>query len=128
MGMNGTKRILIVDDEVGFLLALRKILQGPGVDIDTADTLEGAMALLRRHIYHVVIADIRLTMISEEEGIEILRHIKKETPASKVIMISGHGNDAVMDRIRTLGADLFFEKPVSSEILKNTLRCWGILC
>ena len=128
MGTNGTKRILIVDDEPGFLLALRKILLGPGLDIDTAGTLEEAMALLRTHTYQVVIADIRLTMILQEEGIEILQYVKKERPASKVIMISGYGNDAAMEKIRTLGADLFFEKPVSSDILKNTLRCWGILC
>jgi two-component system nitrogen regulation response regulator NtrX len=120
------KRILIIDDEAGFLLALRKILQGPEVHIDTAETFEDAMALLQTQIYQVVVADIRLTMILREEGLDILRYVKKERPESKIIMISGYGNGSVLEKIRSLGADCFFEKPISSDILKGTLRCWGI--
>jgi DNA-binding NtrC family response regulator len=121
------KRILIIDDEAGFLLALRKILQSPEVHIDTAETFEDAMAFLQTQTYQVVVADIRLTMILREEGLDILRYVKQERPESKIIMISGYGNDSVLEKIRSLGADCFFEKPVSSDILKDTLRCWGIL-
>lgn len=122
----GKKRILIIDDETGFLLALRKILQSPEVHIDTAETFEDAMALLQVQTYQVVVADIRLTMILREEGLTILKYVKKERPESKIIMISGYVNDSVLEKVRSLGADLFFVKPISSDILKDTLRCWGI--
>jgi two-component system nitrogen regulation response regulator NtrX len=122
------KRILIVDDEAGYLLALRKILQSPEVHIDTAETFEDAMAFLQTQTYQVVIADIRLTMILREEGLDILRFVKKERPESRIIMISGYGNESVLAKMRSLGADLFFEKPISSDILKHTLRSWGIAC
>lgn len=121
-------KILIVDDEAGYLLALKKILRGPGIQIDIAATFEDAMASLAEQIYDVVITDIRLTMVLREEGFEILKYVKAHLPAAKVIIITGYGRPEIVKQASTMGADLFFEKPVSSSILKNTLRCWGIAC
>jgi DNA-binding NtrC family response regulator len=122
------KKILIVDDEAGFLLALQKILRGPEIHVDIAVTFEDAMALLGEQIYDVVITDVRLTMVLREEGFEILKYVKEHTPAAKVIIITGYGRPDIVKQACTLGADLFFEKPFSPSILKNTLRCWGIEC
>lgn len=120
------KRILIVDDEKGFLLALKKILQGPHVLVDTAETLGSAMALLHENTYHVVISDVMLTSFLDDEGFAILRYVKDCKPATKVIILTGYGNYNVLEKVKLMGADLFFEKPVSSEILMNALQCWGI--
>jgi two-component system response regulator (stage 0 sporulation protein F) len=122
------KNILIVDDEAGFLLALQKILRGREINIDSATTFETAMALLSEQIYDVVVTDVRLTMVLREEGFEILKYVKEHSPATKVIIITGYGNPDIVTQACNLGADLFFEKPFSSSILKNTLRCWGVKC
>jgi DNA-binding NtrC family response regulator len=122
------KNILIVDDEAGFLLALQKILRGPEINIDIAATFEDAMALLTKHIYDVVVTDVRLTMVLREEGFEILKYVKEHFPTAKVIIITGYGRPDIVKQACSLGADLFFEKPLSSSILKNTLQCWGIKC
>ena len=122
------KRILVVDDEPGFLLAIKRILQGPEVLVDTAETKEDALTLLADLTYHVVITDVMLTTILEEEGLEILQYIKEHAPDTKVIIITGYGNSDVIKKACTMGVDLFFEKPLFSEILTNTLKCWGIAC
>jgi DNA-binding NtrC family response regulator len=122
------KKILIVDDEAGFLLALKKILRSPEIHIDIAATFEDAMALLGEQIYDVVITDVRLTIVLREEGFEILTYVKEHSPATKVIIITGYGRPNIVKQAGILGADLFFEKPFSPSILKNTLRCWGIEC
>lgn len=122
------KKILIVDDEAGFLLALQKILRGPEIHVDTAVTFEDAMVLLSEKIYDVVITDVRLTMVLREEGFEILKYVKEHSSAAKVIINTGYGRPDIVKRACTLGADLFIEKPFSSSILKNILRCWGIEC
>jgi DNA-binding NtrC family response regulator len=123
-----SKRILIVDDETGFLWALKKILQGPKISVDTAETIEAATALLSERPYDVVITDIMLTTVFGEEGIQILRYVKDHNPVTKVIILTAYGNSSVLEKALLNGVDLFFEKPVSSQVLMNALSCWGIQC
>ncbi len=123
-----SKRILVVDDEKGFLLALKKILQGPNVSVDTAETVETATALLSKRPYDVVITDIMLTTVLGEEGFQILRYVKDRNPVTKVIILTAYGNSIVQEKALLDGVDLFFEKPVSSKVLMNALSGWGIQC
>jgi DNA-binding NtrC family response regulator len=114
-------RVLVVDDEQAFLLGIKKLLQTPEMMIDTAETFEDAMSLLNGYRYAAVIADIRLTGILREEGLDILQYIKERYPGTKVIMITGYGNPEVMERARLFGADYYFEKPVPLEMLRKAL-------
>ncbi|KKL81639.1 hypothetical protein LCGC14_1992750 [marine sediment metagenome] len=123
----GTKRLLVVDDEVAFLIALRKLLTEPGIEVDTAETMEDSMGLLESNTYDAVIADIRLTGVQRREGIQILDHVKKTHKATKVIMMTGFGNPEVMQEAYSLGADFYFEKPVSVSVLKGALQKLGIV-
>ncbi len=122
-----TKRLLVVDDEVAFLIALRKLLSEPGIEVDTAETMEDSMELLENNTYDAVIADIRLTGVQRKEGIQILDHVKKAHNTTKVIMMTGFGNPDVMQEAYSLGADFYFEKPVSVSVLKGALHKLGIV-
>ncbi len=122
-----TKKLLVVDDEVAFLIALRKLLTEPGIEVDTAETMEDSMGLLESNTYDAVIADIRLTGVQRREGIQILDHVKKTHKATKVIMMTGFGNPEVMQEAYSLGADFYFEKPVSVSVLKGALQKLGIV-
>lgn len=119
-------RILLVDDEVGILLAFKKLLQAPGIAVDTAQTIEEAEGLLKSNLYHVVIADLRLTGILGEEGLEIIRYIREHNLHSHVILITGYGSPDVMEKAYEMGADFYFEKPVQADLLRDTLRSLGV--
>ena len=121
------KKLLVVDDEVAFLIALRKLLAEPGIEVDTAETMEDSMGLLEDNVYDAVIADIRLTGVQRKEGILILDHVKKKHNETKVIMMTGFGNPDVMQEAYSLGADFYFEKPVSVSVLKGALQKLGIM-
>jgi DNA-binding NtrC family response regulator len=116
------KRLLIVDDESIFLRALRKMLQAPDVDVDTAETLADARVLLRRHAYNVVIADLRLAGTEGEEGLDIVRAVKENSPRTKVILMTAYGGNEVRLKASFLGADLYLEKPVSIEVIRKSLE------
>ncbi len=122
-----TKRLLVIDDEVAFLIALRKLLAEPDIEVDTAETMEDSMDLLESKTYDAVIADIRLTGVQRKEGILILDHVKKKHNETKVIMMTGFGNPDVMQEAYSLGADFYFEKPVSVSVLKGALQKLGIM-
>jgi DNA-binding NtrC family response regulator len=121
-----TKHVLLVDDETAILMAFKKLLQSPGIEIDTADTMESAQAALNNRDYDAVIADLRLGDTGGEEGLELLRFVKRHNPATPTILITAYGNPEVMEKTYKLGADLYLEKPVSSNTLKNALQNLGV--
>jgi DNA-binding NtrC family response regulator len=120
------KNVLVVDDETTILLAFKKLLKTPGVDVDTAESMEDVKALLLDKYYDAVIADLRLSGISGEEGLEVIRYVKERTPDTKVILITAFGNQEVMNMAYNLGAAFYFEKPVSTNVIKDALRNMGI--
>lgn len=120
------QRILIVDDEKAILLAFKKLLKSPNIDVDTAETIGETEDLLKKNIYNAAIVDLRLTGVDGEEGLKIMKNIKKFCPQTNVIMVTGYGSSAVMEKAQALGAAFYFEKPVSIEILKNALKSLDI--
>jgi len=116
------QKILVVDDETAFLIAAKKLLDGLGFTITTAETFHEAMTLLTENCFHMVITDVRLSNALNKEGLDILRHIKEKTPGTIVIILTGYGNPDTLEKAYKLGANLYLEKPVSPIILRNIIE------
>ena len=120
------KRLLLVDDETAILLAFKKILEKPGISVDTAATPQEAIALVNNEKYDVAIVDLRLTGILGKEGLDIVHQIKNIRPETSLIMVTGYGDPEVMQEAFRIGVDFYFEKPVPIDVLRNALRSLGI--
>lgn len=116
------KRVLIVDDETAFLVAIKKLLQNFEFEIHTAETLEEAMELLSAHSFGAVVTDLRLGNIMGREGFEILKYVRQHFPATVVIILTGYGGTETMEEAYKLGANVYLEKPVSAGFLKDILE------
>jgi two-component system response regulator YesN len=123
---NGLKHILIVDDEPVVLLGLKKLLSTNRVRVETAETYQSAMSLFSKNKFAVIIADLRLTGVQAEEGLDILSVIKKEHPQTRFILITGYGSADVKERALAGGADYYFEKPLSAYALQEALDEMGM--
>ena len=123
-----TKRILLVDDESSILFAYNKVLQCPDVLIDTAESREEAIRLLNENKYQAVILDLSLHGSTGEEGFELISFIKEKhhNPNPAIIMITAYGNPEIKDKACKLGADYYFEKPVSTNTIRDALESAGI--
>lgn len=122
-----TKRILLVDDESSILFAYKKVLQRPDVIIDAVESKEEAIDLLSEKDYQAAILDLRLHGSTGEEGFELIELIRKNHNCLKIIMITAYGNPEIKDKAYKLGADFYFEKPVSTKIIRNALENAGIV-
>jgi len=120
------KRILIVDDEKAILMAFKKLLRSENVEVDTAETMDEAENLLKNNIYNVAIVDLRLTGVMGEEGLIIIKYIKEFYSQTEVILVTGYGSSLVMEKAQAMGVAFYFEKPVSSQILKDALKSLGV--
>ena len=115
------KRVLVVDDEDTFLMAIRRILDGPELIVETAENFNDAIALINEQDFDFVITDLRLTDVINTEGLDILKHIRDHRPGTKVVILTGYGNSRIMEKAYSMGANIYLEKPVSGSILRSII-------
>ncbi len=108
-------RVLIVDDEEGIRLSLKRALEMEGYEVELAQDGEQAESLFRENPADLLITDI---VMPKKEGIEIIMALKRDFPKLKVIVISGGTKVAEADDVdfllsvaKNVGADLSFSKP-----------------
>lgn len=121
------KRILVVDDEEAILFAFRKLLQRPGVSVDTCECFEAAIDHIDSFSYDAIIIDLRLSGSLGQEGLQILTYFKQRKPASKAALITAYGVTGTDSMAFECGADFYFEKPVSFKDLNQILGSIGIV-
>ncbi|MFW6253576.1 MAG: response regulator [Chitinivibrionales bacterium] len=119
------KSILLVDDEPAILLAFKKVLQSPTVGVDTAQTVDEAKQSIDNNGYLGVIADLRLTGATVMDGFEVISYVKEKQPSAFIIVITAYGDNQTKEKIYTLGADYYFEKPISPKKIKDVLESLG---
>jgi len=112
--------ILVVDDEERFALNLVKILRRRGFSADAS--FDGSHALERvtsQALWDVVVLDVKMPGI---DGIETLAELKKVTPDTEVIMLTGHATvDSGIQAMR-MGAFDYLMKPCDTEDLIEKIK------
>ncbi|MGA2881575.1 MAG: response regulator [Bryobacteraceae bacterium] len=112
------QRILVVDDEPDVRDWLVEILEGCGHRVFTAkDGLE-AKQLAAREALDVLITDISMP---NEEGLGVIRALRKTYPGLKIIAMSGSHAEVLMDA-KLLGANAALTKPFTSEMVLKCIR------
>ena len=102
------RKILVVDDERSVTDALQMILADLGHRVDAAKNVAEATALLKKSPFDLVFTDLRLP---DGSGIDLLTHIKNDSPDTQVILMTAHGSlDITIEAIKR-GAFYYIEKP-----------------
>ena len=112
-------RLLVIEDEIGILEALRKGLQREGYAVDIVSDGYEAMEYLELNTYDLVVLDINLPGI---DGFSILQELRKRNMDTRVIIVSA--NREIEDRVRglDLGANDYLVKPFDFQELKARIR------
>jgi len=116
-----TKEILVIDDNSDIRQLISGILRDQGMKVREAANFDQALLEINKKLPDVAIIDVKLDK-GDNDGIELLVHIKKIDDDVPVIMISGHGNVRMAIDSLKLGAFEFIQKPFSSERLLNFLN------
>jgi two-component system response regulator HydG len=111
--------ILVVDDEPELCLALSKLLRRNGYQVLTAINGEEGLEMLRRHEVHVVLTDLIMPRLG---GLDLLKAAQVVSPASEVIIITGHGTIETAVGAMKQGAYDFIEKPFTTATTLNVVR------
>ena len=111
-----TTEILIIDDNADIRLILNELIKDSGYKTRLAANYNQALTEIDKKLPDVAIIDVKLDK-GENDGIELLIHLKKINDDIPVIMISGHANVQMAVDSLKLGAFEFIQKPFSSERL-----------
>lgn len=119
------QRILLVDDEPAILFAYRRLIEKEGMCVDISTCLDGAVSHITQRYYLGVVADVRLAGINNEDGLEILRILRRVHPTTRTIIATGNGSSEIEKTARALGAAHYFEKPVPPAVIMAALRSFN---
>jgi DNA-binding NarL/FixJ family response regulator len=114
-------RTILADDHNIVREGLRALLAvGGGIEV-VAEAHDGreAVELTKLHSPEVVVMDIAMPILN---GIEAARQIHAQFPATKIIILSAHSDDAYIDRVIEIGAVGFLVKQTSAQILAKTIK------
>ena len=111
-------KLLVVEDDPGLQSQLRWCFED--YEVIVAEDRESALAQLRRHEPPVVLQDLGLPPDSEgvSEGLATLEETLAIAPDTKVIVVTGHGDQENALRAVGVGAHDFYQKPVDTETLQ----------
>lgn len=113
------RKILFVDDEQNVLTGLKRMLRvmRDEWEMDFVDSAEGALALIGKHPFDVVVADIKMPGM---DGLTLLSRIKEQYPQILRIVLSGETNTEVLLKSTSVSHQ-YLSKPCSAEMMKNVI-------
>lgn len=115
-GNNAPLTILLVDDNLTFIAAVRQFLDRlPGVHI-IGQTHDGksTLAQVRQHRPAVVLLDIAMPGMN---GLELARAIQQDDAPPQLVFLSMHDNREYRDAVSELGAEFVSKADFVSELL-----------
>ena len=113
-----SKEILIIDDNVDIRSIINDLIVDAGYKTRIAANYNQALLEIDKKLPDVAIIDVKLDK-GDNDGLELLRHIKTKDKNIPVIIITGHANVEMAIRALKAGAFEFIEKPFNQERLLN---------
>lgn len=110
--------ILIIDDNADIRIILDELISEAGYKTRLAANYNQALTEIDKKLPDVAIIDVKLDK-GDNDGIELLNHIKNKNKDIPVIIISGHANIEMAINSLKSGAFEFIQKPFDKERLMN---------
>lgn len=125
---NKSARILVVDDDRGMRVTLEGIIEDEGYDV--VGVADGYLAIeaARGGFFDLIFMDMKMPGIN---GVEAYREIKKASPSSVVVMMTGFSVEDLVKEALQEGVYGVLYKPFSMEqiidIIQGIIKTTGIL-
>ncbi len=117
--MTGDRNILVVDDEPVVCASYQRILAADGFIVRSAFSGKDALDRFENERFDLAILDLK---IPAPGGLALLRHMKKASPGTEVIVITGYPTlENAKESIR-LGAFDFVPKPFDPDTVRRRVQ------
>lgn len=116
-------KLLLVDDEAGYVKVLAKRMAKRNIDVTTALSGTEAIRILRGNRFDAAVLDLKM---EDMDGIEVLKVFKLMDPQMPVIMLTGHGSETAAREGIEFGAFDYLTKPCDLlELVEKIMEACG---
>jgi len=114
------RRILVVDDEPAILKLVTLALEGR-YEVRCAQSAAATRRLLQEGMPDLLILDV---VLGEDDGLALLGEFRRRSDAP-VVLITGHGSEAMAVQALDLRANAYLPKPFSLQVLRARRAAFG---
>ena len=119
-------RILVVDDDVLVVEALKELLTSSGYEVRVATRGQEALEIVDKERFDLLILDVVMPKMT---GFDLCREVRKrddEMSAVKIIMLTAKTEARDLQSEERCGCELYLTKPIDpgrlKELIRNTLE------
>ncbi len=118
------RNVLIVDDEIEFVKTLKRHLKWQNFTLKTAlDGVEAIELMARTEQEEdgidLVVSDV---VMPHMDGIQLLEEIKKQYPATSVLLLTGFGDSSMAGGVIREEMDDFHQKPITPQKMLSLIQ------
>jgi CheY-like chemotaxis protein len=99
--------VLVVDDNDVFRILVSKMLSRLGYEVKSADSGENGLGIFLKNKFDVVLSDYEMPGM---DGVAFACSIKKTSPRTRVVIMTGAGKETVFSR-KSTAVDEVISKP-----------------
>jgi DNA-binding response OmpR family regulator len=115
-------RILVVDDDILVLDALRELLVADGYEVATATRGQEALDIMNREDFDLVILDVIMPKMTGFDVCKQIRVLEDKKNRVKIIMLTAKTDPKDQEIGEGAGCDLYLTKPIDPRKLKELIR------
>ena len=118
---SGPPVVLVVEDEASVLRLVRRVLEGEGMVVLSAQDAEEAQLLASQHggVIDLLLTDV---VMPGQNGLDLARRVEKDRPGTRVLFMSGYADHAVVQRDIVDAGRPFLQKPFAPDRLVARVR------
>ncbi len=106
------RSLLIVEDDKPFLTRLARAMEGRGFEVETAESVEEAVARIKVAPPAYAVVDMRL---GDGNGLDVVAAIRERRDDARAVILTGYGNIATAVTAVKLGAIDYLSKPADAD-------------
>jgi FixJ family two-component response regulator len=111
--------ICLLDDDLSMLKALDRLLKSDGFNVEKFSHPAAFLSTIEQAPCRVVILDV---WMPDMNGLEVQSVLRKDSPETRIIFISGRDDPSVRQTALDAGAFGFLSKPFDDEVLLQLVR------
>ena len=111
-------KILVVDDNNDLRIIVSKMLSRLGYEVASADSAENGLGVFFKNKFDIVLSDYEMPGM---DGVAFACSIKKSSPRTRVVIMTGAGKETVFSR-KSTAVDEVISKPFTLAEIDETIQ------
>jgi CheY-like chemotaxis protein len=110
--------ILVVDDNNVSRIVVSKMLSRLGYEVSSSDSGENGLSIFLKNKFDIVLSDYEMPGM---DGVALACSIKKSSPRTRVVIMTGAGKESVFSR-KSTAVDEVISKPFTLAEIDETIQ------